>query len=126
VARYQDIKDLVAVQGLAPLGEDGLVPMGAGASWSLPASYLEFVREIGWGDAGSLMLYSAPAEPVDIFDISIASRLGRLPLVGDDYQGYVFGIAPDGQVVEVSPQGEVEIIAGDFEAFIRGRLQGRE
>jgi hypothetical protein len=88
---------------------------------ALPESYLRFLEELGWGDLGGhMMVYSGPVLPDEVLDAIVAESLPpHLLLIGDDYQGYCYGLTENGEVVEVSPRGEIDDLARDFEDFIR-------
>jgi hypothetical protein len=57
---------------------------------ALPAGYLRYLREVGWGEAESgRMIYSGPVSPRDIYGSRCEGS--QILLVGDDTQGYCFG-----------------------------------
>jgi hypothetical protein len=74
----------------------------------LPADYLQFLAEVGYGNLEEFQLHSGPS-PADNFYPSNYKHLEGILIFGDDKQGYCFGLdVRDGfRVVEVSPRGEV-------------------
>lgn len=55
----------------------------------LPADYIRFLCEVGWGTIGDgrYSVYSAPVEPSFVFDPVTAEILNSVVLVGDDFAG---------------------------------------
>ncbi|SFE22402.1 hypothetical protein [Paracidovorax konjaci] len=55
----------------------------------LPADYIQFLREVGWGTIGDgrYSVYRAPVEPSFVFDPVTAESLGNVVLIGDDFAG---------------------------------------
>ena len=88
----------------------------------LPADYLRFLGEFGYGDLGELQLHSGPSAAGNFFS-DISQGLMSVIIFGDDKQGYYLGFdtAEDYRVVEVSPRGEV---AKDVEPVLSDLLDG--
>ncbi len=58
----------------------------------VPEHYLVFLREVGWGSlGGSLILYSGPIEPGEVFDAETACGLNGLLFFGDNFSGDMIG-----------------------------------
>lgn len=56
----------------------------------LPADYLAYLRDVGWGIAPSgHMIYSGPISPDEVYP-QLADETNRV-LIGDDMQGYCLG-----------------------------------
>mgnify|MGYP003819216665 FL=1 len=74
----------------------------------VPEDYLEFLMDVGYGDLGSLQLYSGLISPWQVYPRG-SSSLATVLLFGDDFQGYCFGfdLADSYRVVEVDPRGNV-------------------
>lgn len=88
----------------------------------LPADYLQFLAEVGYGDLGELQLHSGPSAAENFYPAGSES-LESVLVFGDDKQGYCFGFdTNDGfRVVEISPSGEV---AKDVEPEFSSLMQG--
>jgi hypothetical protein len=88
----------------------------------LPADYLRFLTEVGYGDLGELQIHSGPSAAKNFYP-TISKSLESVLVFGDDKQGYCFGFdTNDGfRVVEVSPGGEV---AKDVEPVFSSLIQG--
>lgn len=88
----------------------------------LPADYLQFLAEVGYGDLGEVQLHSGPSTAANLYAARSESLEGVL-VFGDDKQGYCFGFdTNDGfRVVEISPSGEV---AKDIEPEFSSLMQG--
>jgi len=71
----------------------------------LPADYLAYLRDVGWGETASgRMIYSAPLSPEDIDGQPLASP--DVLLLGDDMAGYALGYDTGAKCYgEVSPDG---------------------
>ena len=78
----------------------------------LPADYLQFLTEVGYGDLGEVQLHSGPSAAESIYS-AIPESLKSVLVFGDDKQGYCFGFDKnDGfRVVEVSPTGKLQKMA---------------
>jgi hypothetical protein len=113
-----EIEDLSRLTLLADGRKEVLLEVG------YPAEYIEFLGKIGYGNLGSIQLYSAPVQSDSIYAIS-KSDLGGIVLFGDDHQGYCYGF-DTGQamgVVVVNPRGEVEqTVNGGFDTIINNHL----
>ena len=61
------------------------------AEWpELPADYLAYLREIGWGTTSSgHMIYNGPISPSEVYT-QLSGESPRV-LIGDDMQGYCLG-----------------------------------
>ena len=59
----------------------------------LPADYLAYLVDIGWGESASgNMIYSGPIFPDEIFGTEInLEHLNNVVLLGDDFQGSCLG-----------------------------------
>ena len=56
----------------------------------LPADYLAYLRDVGWGTApNGHMVYSGPISPDEVYP-QLAGETSRV-LIGDDMQGYCLG-----------------------------------
>jgi hypothetical protein len=56
----------------------------------LPADYLAYLRDVGWGNAPSgHIVYSGPIHPDEVYP-QLAGERTRV-LIGDDFQGYCLG-----------------------------------
>lgn len=88
----------------------------------LPADYLQFLAEVGYGDLGEVQLHSGPSA-AENFCPAGSKGLESVLVFGDDKQGYCFGFDTiDGfRVVEISPSGEV---AKDVEPEFSSLMQG--
>lgn len=55
----------------------------------LPADYIQFLCEVGWGTIGDgrYSVYSAPIAPSFVFDPVTAKSLENVVLIGDDFAG---------------------------------------
>jgi hypothetical protein len=80
----------------------------------LPADYIQFLREVGWGTIGNgrYSVYSAPVEPSFVFDPVTVESLDNLVLIGDDFAGgqEAFRFEKKGVVF-----GSVDSLGGRFE-----------
>jgi hypothetical protein len=57
---------------------------------ALPIAYLNYMRDVGWGEAPSgHMIYSGPIMPNEVYP-QLDDKKGRI-LIGDDMQGYCLG-----------------------------------
>ena len=81
----------------------------------LPNSYLDYLRDIGWGQSLSgNMIYSGPIEPDEVYP-HLADRNSRL-IIGDDMQGYCLGIdLTSSRFGEFSNYGEWSELGDDFD-----------
>lgn len=87
----------------------------------LPADYLQFLTEVGYGDLGEVQLHSGPSAAERIYP-AVSESLESVLVFGDDKQGYCFGFDKnDGfRVVGISPRGEVtKDIEPDFATLIQ-------
>ena len=86
------------------------------ARWpGLPADYLAYLREVGWGTApnGRHMIYGGPMSPDEVYP-QLAGETNRV-IIGDDMQGYC--LAYDfaaGAYGEYSDFGKWEELGEDF------------
>lgn len=89
----------------------------------IPEDYWTFLREIGWGNLGVMMLYSGPTEP-DNFNSQYTGKLPGLILIGDDFQGFSYYFDRDDRckIVEANWRLEIEVVSDTFESFIRDEL----
>lgn len=85
----------------------------------LPAQYIRFLTDIGYGNFGGCQVYGGPTPAGEIFPRLRGSR-PRILLFGDDFQGYGFGFAEGDEfaLVEVDPRGNVRPLREDFLTFI--------
>jgi hypothetical protein len=111
------------ISATAPLSRLGLADIGALKEHypELPADYLWFLTEVGFGDLGELQLHSGPSAAGN-FHPAVSHSLEHVIVFGDDKQGYCFGFdMNDGyRVIEIGPNGEV---SKDIEPDFSGILQ---
>ena len=90
----------------------------------LPKDYVDFLRDVGWGNLEELQLYDGP---VAFDEIHAGRSRTDVVLVGDDFQGYCVGFdrANGDRMVEFDTRG-VEQPDGwpDFTSFVKSRLIG--
>lgn len=88
---------------------------------SISEDYLTFLREVGWGNIGGMMIYSGPSVPEDIYP-SITPESAKIVIFGDDWLGSCFGFDLNNRcsLVRVDEDGEVEAVEGGFRDFISG------
>lgn len=86
---------------------------------SVPEEYFTFLRELGWGNIGGMMIYSSLVKPSSLYE-SITPPSSKVVLFGDDFQGaaYGFDLDDNGHLVEITPEGEVWKLEADFSSFI--------
>ncbi len=88
----------------------------------LSEDYLEFLREVGFGNLGKIQLYSRPTSAGSVYS-PMPKHLQQILLIGDDMQGYCFGFDTDNgfRLVEISPKGTIEPgVESEFTGFLRG------
>lgn len=91
----------------------------------IPESYLRFLEHAGFGNLGSISLYSGPESTDEVYPNAMG-KLKEILLIGDDFQGYSFGFDPDDgwRIVEVSPRGEIDsTIETEFLALLDDYMQ---
>lgn len=91
----------------------------------IPGTYLRFLELAGFGNLGSISLYSGPVNAVEVYT-SASGRLMDILLIGDDLQGYCFGFDPTDswRIVEVSPLGEIDTtVESEFVSLLDGYMQ---
>ncbi|NOR62771.1 MAG: hypothetical protein GQ535_09800 [Rhodobacteraceae bacterium] len=73
-------------------------------SANLPLDYRTFLIEIGSGEIGDMkfIIYPTPIKAREVYGSDIPSHLGRILLLGDDFNGMCIGFDPenDWRVVE--------------------------
>lgn len=87
----------------------------------LPMEYLDFLKEVGYGDLNFIQIYGGTITADDVYPIEVAKKLTDFLLIGDDGQGYcfAFNIKDNYNVVEIDPTGEVDFdMGGGFNSFI--------
>lgn len=92
----------------------------------LPDDYIQFLREIGHGNLGVLVIYDSPIDPVYVYSEARAESLKGLVLFGDDMQGFCYGfdLQAGCRVIEVDPRGRVDrTIEAGFADFVRSFLK---
>ena len=92
---------------------------------TLPDDYLRFMREIGHGNLGNIIIYAAPMDPGKIYPNVRTDALQGLILFGDDMQGYCYGfdLRDAGRVVEIDPRGMIDrTIEPGFMDFLKSFL----
>ena len=80
----------------------------------LPAAYLHYMRDVGWGQTPSgHMIYSGPISPHEVYpDLAEEGRV----LLGDDMQGFCLAYDfPSNRFGEYSPAGEWSSFGSDFD-----------
>jgi hypothetical protein len=89
----------------------------------LPVEYLQYLSEVGWGEAESgWMIYSGPINPQEVYGDQFS--VSELVLLGDDMQGYCLAYdLASASYVEIDPRGSAEPIrdTSPFEQFVRSR-----
>ncbi|PSB40118.1 hypothetical protein [Chamaesiphon polymorphus] len=73
---------------------------------AIPEDYFDFMRNIGWGNfSNSLMLYSAPVNPDEIYGDDYPDDISRILIFGDDFNGRCFGWDPSNKfyIGEIDP-----------------------
>ena len=82
---------------------------------NVPAHYLAFLREVGWGSLGPshFMVYGGLCSADELFDPETAERLEGVLFFGDNFAGWVVGFDThnDWRIVGVdhaAPEPEVE------------------
>ena len=91
----------------------------------IPADYLFFLENAGFGNLGSISLYSGPVSAVEVYPVAECG-LDAVVLIGDDFQGYCLGFDRncDWRVVEVDPRGEVsDPIESTFTSLLGGYIE---
>ncbi|MEM7246845.1 MAG: SMI1/KNR4 family protein [Acidobacteriota bacterium] len=91
----------------------------------VPADYVAFLEEVGWGELGvgwSFMFYSGPEDPGFVYP-DWQGPSGSL-LFGDDMQGYCMAFDGKGGLIEFDPRGRGEPEEGTFRDFLEKRLKG--
>lgn len=80
----------------------------------IESKYIEFLKEVGYGDLGDIQIYNQPTSGDSIYNKEI-DRLKHVLIFGDDMQGYCFGFDSLNQfrVVEIDPRGNI-IFGGDL------------
>lgn len=70
------------------VGSDQMQGLLSQTPW-LPANYLEFLMQVGFGTIGDgrYSIYQGPIQPDFIFDGETARSLGSVVLIGDDFAG---------------------------------------
>ncbi|BCJ05789.1 hypothetical protein PRtIB026_A44150 [Pseudomonas sp. RtIB026] len=99
----------------------------AGPHSQVPADYLAFIRELGWGEVGeaAYMLYEGLLTPDQVYDEDGDNALEGILLFGDDLQGYCSGFDTNNGwvVVDIDPVSrEAHQVADSFSEFIRELL----
>jgi len=90
----------------------------------IPADYVDYLREIGWGPIGSstYVIYRGLMTADDIYDDETAKELSHILFFGDDFSGYCAGFDTrrDCAVVEIEPTDMSCLDSGkSFEEFIK-------
>lgn len=116
---------------LTPLDPDAIAAIRADYP-ELPEAYLNFLREVGFGNivrnesgqhiarVADYMLYSGPVMPSEVFGIDETHLDARFLLFGDDYCGNVNGFdRKTGQVVEIGHENrEHWVVGATFSDFV--------
>lgn len=73
----------------------------------IPAEYVDFLVQAGFGHLGDLQFYDGPVPIGDIYTQHKPTK--TIVLIRDDFQGYCFGfdLGAASAFVEVSPKGAV-------------------
>jgi hypothetical protein len=90
---------------------------------ALPEDYCKFLREVGFGNLGTLVIYDAPMRSTEVYPVEVP--LEGIVLFGDDMQGYCYGfdLMEGGRVVEIDPRGEIDrTVQANFLDFIKAFL----
>jgi hypothetical protein len=118
------LHNLSGVKGLGRLTEDEIREFRRVGS-ALPSEYIEFVMDVGYGNLGSMQIYSRPIKAEDKFAGTGQSLQGIL-LFGDDLQGYLFGFDANqgNRVIEVDPMGCVHAMEErDFTSLVEAYMR---
>lgn len=85
---------------------------------AVPEEYFEFLREVGWGNIGGLMMYRDLLDP-NGFIAPVEEPWENVAVFGDDWQAAHFGFdLKTGELLEITPEGYVETVGSDFMSFI--------
>jgi hypothetical protein len=102
----------------------------------VPADYLGFLGEIGFGGVGAskesarFVIYSGLVQPAFVYGDAAAAALPNVVLLGDDLWGHSVGFdrAEGWRVVEIDPDdadaGELQFVCDSFGGFVRKFLLG--
>jgi hypothetical protein len=133
MGRYDDIANILSAatleSQLTPLRESEVLSLRAQYPL-LPEDYLDYLREVGWGDFGnsSYMIYSGLLRSDEIYDPETADDLSHILFFGDDFSGDCAGFDTENAwaVVEVEhTHMEVSELGKTFEEFIKDRIRTR-
>ncbi len=94
----------------------------------IPADYLRFLREIGWGCIGDsfYMIYGYPESPEFVYGKDFKEILGGIILLGDDFSGYNLGFDMNDNwaLVEIQPTSKrLDKMNQTFSEFILSVLK---
>lgn len=129
MGRYNDLADLLRSNNLSDrfdaLSEEEL-KKEVDENPNVPAEYIDFLREIGFGDVGDgyYMIYSGLIAPESIFDEATAKELEGIMFFGDDFNGYCGGFLTNEnwKLVEVGSSCDLYELEMTFEEFIREKI----
>ena len=90
----------------------------------IPADYVDYLREIGWGPIGSsaYVIYRGLMNAGDIYDGETVKELNHILFFGDNFSGYCggFDTRRGCAVVEIEPTDMSCVDAGkSFENFVK-------
>ena len=133
MGRYDNIRRILNSAGvgsrLTPISEAEVISIRAQYP-SVPEDYLDYLREVGYGDVGggSYMIYSGLLQSDEIYDPETAEDLSRVAFFGDDFGGQCAGFdtSKNWVVVEVeSIDNSLSEMSKTFEEFITGTIRAR-
>ncbi|WP_009959863.1 SMI1/KNR4 family protein [Verrucomicrobium spinosum] len=119
---------MVGVENLTALSEQAVQELKAKYP-GIAEDYLDFLKQIGWGNFGTVMIYAEPIDPEEIYSAERGLALQGIAVFGDDMQGFCYGFDKDEhyRVVEIDPRGKVDrTIHEDFSEFIRSFIHEPE
>ena len=109
------------VESLTQVTEEGLSSINDKHP-GIQSEYLEFLRDVGAGNLGMLIVYSSLIEPIEVYTSARKDELSNYILFADDMQGYCYAFdkTANYRVVEIDPRGDVDTsIESSFVEFLQ-------